>query len=231
MPRMRKLAIAAAAVAAAAAAAAAVAAAAAAAAADAAAVAVAAAAYARHVGTWATLMTAAGVIAMISMACVSVISLTGHGNLHSLGLLVPSCASCESVAAPAQYQSRRASVSTTSWPRRLLSRPAKQPAEYVRTITQEVAGGRGFVVFFVVIDQILQRLRYRSDYHDVKCYLWRQHQSTGLADPRADNRHAQTHARDSSRCHAKVDTPQPAHQFARETQPVPSRQEVADRAR
>lgn len=60
---------------------------------------------------------------------------TATGNLHSLGLQVPSTANWDREAAPAQNQIRRASCSTTSRSLRLTNVPANTPAECVRTMT------------------------------------------------------------------------------------------------
>ena len=60
---------------------------------------------------------------------------TATGNLHAVGFDVPDTAICESDAAPAQNQSLRASVSTTSCPTRDSMLPANTPADWVRAIT------------------------------------------------------------------------------------------------
>ena len=72
---------------------------------------------------------------MISIASVNSTRGISTGTLHCPGLLVPLTAICDSDAAPAQYHSRRAPVSTHSLPSRDSSVPANTPAEYVRTMT------------------------------------------------------------------------------------------------
>ena len=59
---------------------------------------------------------------------------TSHGNLQFFGFRVPFTDSSERLAAPSQYQRRRASFSVTSFPSRETNVPANTPALYVRTM-------------------------------------------------------------------------------------------------
>ena len=70
--------------------------------------------YLAHIPTLSMDLTALSVQGMISMASSISISSTVTVNLHSEGLVVPSTASCDMLAAPSQYHKRRHFSSLTS---------------------------------------------------------------------------------------------------------------------
>src|SRR3990167_625585 len=76
-----------------------------------------------HTGTRSILLRATSVTLIISIASKSWIVSTSQGNLHSAGFFVPSIASCDKEAAPAQYHNLLAFLNTTSFPSLLSNSP------------------------------------------------------------------------------------------------------------
>ncbi len=80
-------------------------------------------------------LTASSVQGIISITPSIVIVGTTKVNLHSLGLFVPSTASCEMDEAPYQHHNLRQSVNTTSLPFFSFSVPKNTPALSALIIT------------------------------------------------------------------------------------------------
>ena len=91
-------------------------------------------AYADHAGTAAMDAAAFGVMGIISITPNRRTSNTGAGNLQFFGRHVPSVASWDSVAAPSQYQMRRAFETSAVSPSSRSTVPAKTPASRVLTM-------------------------------------------------------------------------------------------------